>query len=70
MSHRDRHCAAHTSPQATIVRIVDYGAFAAFDVEVTAADGRTHVVEVFGLIHRKELSWGEVRLVEDVVQAS
>jgi hypothetical protein len=69
-SHRDCHCAAHTSLQATIVRIVDYGAFAAFDVEVTAADGGTHVVEVFGLIHRKELSWGEVRLVEDVVQAS
>ena len=56
------------APQATIVRIVDYGAFAAFDVEVKAADGQTHVVEVSGLIHRNELSWGEYRLVEDVVQ--
>ena len=50
------------------MRIVDYGAFAAFDVEVTAADGQTHVVEVSGLIHRNELSWGKHRLVEDVVQ--
>jgi hypothetical protein len=49
---------------------VDYGAFAAFDVEVTDADGRPHVVEVSGLVHRNELSWSEVRLVEDVVQAS
>jgi hypothetical protein len=49
---------------------VDYGAFAAFDVEVTDTDGRPHVVEVSGLIHRNELSWSEVRLVEDIVQAS
>lgn len=55
--------------QATVLRVMDFGAFAAFDVEV-AAGGETRVQEVVGLIHRSEMSWGEFARPEDVVQVT
>lgn len=55
--------------QATVMRVMDFGAFAAFDVEVSTG-GRTQVQEVVGLIHRTEMSWAEVGNAVDIVKVS
>lgn len=53
--------------QATALRLMDFGVFAAFDVEVNAG-GETHVQEVLGLVPTDELSFDPGAAAADIVQ--
>ena len=48
--------------QGSVLRLEDYGAI----VAVESADGKPTKIQ--GLLHKKEMSWGMVMTVDDVVQ--
>lgn len=50
-----------------MLRLMDFGVFAAFDVEVSAG-GETHVQEVLGMVPNEELGFDPGAAAADIVQ--